>query len=29
VLTIAPRYALSIHAPSADAPATRLVVRAG
>jgi hypothetical protein len=29
VLTIAPRYALSIHATSADAPATRLVVRAG
>lgn len=29
VLAFAPRYALSIHAPSADAAATRLVVRAG
>jgi hypothetical protein len=28
VLAFAPRYELSIHAPSADAPATRLVVRA-
>jgi hypothetical protein len=29
VLAFAPRYELSVHAPNADAPATRLVVRAG
>ena len=28
VLAFAPRYELSVHAPSAAAPATRLVVRA-